>query len=73
MLVGLLIGVLFGLALQTIYAHQSELMKISISWFNIVSNGYLQLLKMIIMLLVFASILLIGTPVLGGVLMTVLN
>lgn len=56
-LVGLVIGVLFGLALQTIYGAQSEVLKTSISWFNIVDNGYVQLLQMIVMPLVFASIL----------------
>ncbi|MDU6433890.1 MAG: L-cystine transporter [Pantoea sp.] len=56
-LVGLVIGVLFGLALQTIYGQQSEVLKTSISWFNIVGNGYVQLLQMIVMPLVFASIL----------------
>jgi len=56
-LVGLVIGVLFGLALQTIYGAQSEVLKTSISWFNIVGNGYVQLLQMIVMPLVFASIL----------------
>ncbi|HAB73990.1 MAG TPA: L-cystine transporter, partial [Pantoea sp.] len=56
-LVGLVIGVLFGLALQTIYGAQSDVLKTSISWFNIVGNGYVQLLQMIVMPLVFASIL----------------
>jgi len=56
-LVGLVIGVLFGLVLQTIYGAQSEVLKTSISWFNIVGNGYVQLLQMIVMPLVFASIL----------------
>ncbi|RTY60174.1 L-cystine transporter [Pantoea sp. YU22] len=56
-LVGLVIGVLFGLALQTIYGQQSEVLKTSINWFNIVGNGYVQLLQMIVMPLVFASIL----------------
>ena len=56
-LVGLVIGVLFGLALQTIYGQQSDVLKTSISWFNIVGNGYVQLLQMIVMPLVFASIL----------------
>jgi len=56
-LVGLVIGVLFGLTLQTIYGAQSDVLKTSISWFNIVGNGYVQLLQMIVMPLVFASIL----------------
>ncbi|ROR15398.1 L-cystine transporter [Erwinia sp. JUb26] len=56
-LVGLVVGVLFGLALHTIYGENSEVIKQSVSWFNLVGNGYVQLLQMIIMPLVFASIL----------------
>ena len=56
-LTGLVIGVLFGLALQTIYGENSPVVKASIGWFNIVGNGYVQLLQMIVMPLVFASIL----------------
>ncbi|CAK9885228.1 MAG: L-cystine uptake protein TcyP [Candidatus Erwinia impunctatus] len=54
---GLIIGVLFGLSLQVIYGAGSDIIKQSISWFNIVGNGYVQLLQMIVMPLVFASIL----------------
>lgn len=56
-LTGLVIGVLFGLSLQAIYGSDSPVLKESISWFNIVGNGYVQLLQMIVMPLVFASIL----------------
>ncbi|MDZ7278636.1 L-cystine transporter [Pantoea eucrina] len=56
-LTGLVFGVLFGLALQAIYGENSAVVKTSISWFNIVGNGYVQLLQMIVMPLVFASIL----------------
>ncbi|WKZ90931.1 L-cystine transporter [Chimaeribacter arupi] len=56
-LVGLVLGVLFGLGLQAVYGSDSETLKTSISWFNIVGNGYVQLLQMIVMPLVFASIL----------------
>lgn len=54
---GLVIGVLFGLALQLIYGENSEVVKTSLNWFNIVGNGYVQLLQMIVMPLVFVSIL----------------
>lgn len=50
-------GVVFGLALHTIYGADSQVLKDSIQWFNIVGNGYVQLLQMIVMPLVFASIL----------------
>lgn len=56
-LVGLVIGVFFGLALQLIYGSDDPVLKASISWFNIVGNGYVQLLQMIVMPLVFVSIL----------------
>ncbi|WP_168195844.1 L-cystine transporter [Nissabacter sp. SGAir0207] len=56
-LAGLVLGVLFGLGLQAVYGAESATLKESISWFNIVGNGYVQLLQMIVMPLVFASIL----------------
>ena len=56
-LVGLVMGVVFGLALHTIYGSDSQVLKDSVQWFNIVGNGYVQLLQMIVMPLVFASIL----------------
>lgn len=56
-LVGLALGVLFGLGLQWIYGADNLVLKESITWFNIVGNGYVQLLQMIVMPLVFASIL----------------
>lgn len=56
-LIGLVIGVLFGLVLQLIYGENSATLKTSINWFNIVGNGYVQLLQMIVMPLVFVSIL----------------
>ncbi|AKJ42286.1 L-cystine transporter [Pragia fontium] len=56
-LVGLIVGVFFGLGLQLVYGADSAILKESISWFNIVGNGYVQLLQMIVMPLVFVSIL----------------
>ncbi|CCV61523.1 putative transport protein [Yersinia enterocolitica (type O:2) str. YE3094/96] len=56
-LVGLGLGVLFGLGLQWVYGADNPVLKESITWFNIVGNGYVQLLQMIVMPLVFASIL----------------
>lgn len=45
MLVGLVMGVVFGLALHTIYGSDSQVLKDSVQWFNIVGNGYVQLLQ----------------------------
>lgn len=46
-LVGLVMGVVFGLALHTIYGSDSQVLKDSVQWFNIVGNGYVQLLLLL--------------------------
>lgn len=51
------VGVVFGLAMQFFYGTKSEVVKTSIDWFNIVGTGYVKLLQMIVMPLVFISIL----------------
>ena len=56
-LIGLVIGVIFGIILQSIYGLDNAQLKRSIEWYNIVGNGYVLLLQMIVMPLVFASIL----------------
>lgn len=56
-LVGLVFGVAYGVVLHLIYGSGHQTVKDSILWFNIVGNGYVQLLQMVIMPLVFASIL----------------
>ncbi|RWR03485.1 L-cystine transporter tcyP [[Pantoea] beijingensis] len=56
-LAGLVMGVAFGLVLQLVYGEDAPVLQESINWFNIVGNGYVQLLQMIVMPLVFASIL----------------
>ncbi|MCS3457323.1 L-cystine transporter [Aeromonas rivuli] len=56
-LTGLSMGVLFGFALQLCYGTGHPVIAASIEWFNLVGNGYVQLLQMIVMPLVFASIL----------------
>lgn len=56
-LLGMLLGIVFGLGLQLIYGVANPVMKASVQWFNVVGNGYVQLLQMVVMPLVFASIL----------------
>ncbi|EJF90465.1 L-cystine transporter [Bartonella tamiae] len=56
-MIGLAVGLIFGVILQAIYGVQNETLTMSIEWFNIVGNGYVSLLQMIVMPLVFASIL----------------
>lgn len=54
---GLIIGALFGLALRFIYGAADPVLARSAAWFDIVGDGYVLLLQMIVMPLVFASIL----------------
>lgn len=50
-------GIVFGLLLQFVYGSGSEVIKLSVDWFNIAGNGYIKLLQMVVMPLVFISIL----------------
>ncbi|MCH1623983.1 L-cystine transporter [Fredinandcohnia quinoae] len=50
------IGIVFGLVLHLIYGTESEVVSESMDWFNIVGNGYVKFLQMIVMPLVFISI-----------------
>lgn len=56
-LIGLLIGTVFGIGLQLAYGSQSEVLKTTVNWIGIVGSGYVQLLQMVVMPLVFAAIL----------------
>jgi len=55
-LIGVVAGSLFGLLLQ-LTASSSELIKSTIDWVNVVGNGYVSLLKMIIMPLILISMI----------------
>ena len=50
-------GVGYGACLQIFYGYPSETLTESISWFNIVGNGYVGLLKMIVVPLVMVSVI----------------
>lgn len=54
---GLSLGVVFGLGLHLVYGSESAVLAESIQWFNVVGNGYVKLLQMVVMPLVFVSIL----------------
>ncbi|WP_089604694.1 L-cystine transporter [Acinetobacter piscicola] len=54
---GLCLGVVFGLGLHLVYGTNTAILDESIQWFNIVGNGYVKLLQMVVMPLVFVSIL----------------
>lgn len=56
-LLGLVFGIVFGLGLQGIYGNGHPILAESINWINIVGNGYVKILQMIVMPLVFISIL----------------
>ncbi|MGM7722809.1 L-cystine transporter [uncultured Metabacillus sp.] len=53
---GLGLGLVLGLIIQLIYGATSEVTTTTIDWFNIVGSGYVKLLQMIVMPLVFVSI-----------------
>lgn len=54
---GLCLGVVFGLGLHLVYGTNTAILDESIQWFNIVGNGYVKLLQMVVMPLVLVSIL----------------
>ncbi|RCL02610.1 MAG: symporter [Candidatus Tokpelaia sp. JSC188] len=54
---GLIGGVLFGVVLHFIYGADSVVLEKSVEWFDIVGKGYVRLMQMIVMPLVFVSIL----------------
>lgn len=53
---GLGLGILFGVVLHLIYGPASDTLRASIDWFNLVGQGYVRLLQMVVIPLVFISI-----------------
>jgi uncharacterized protein len=53
---GLGLGILFGFILNLLFGTTSEVTGTTIEWFNIVGSGYVKLLQMVVMPLVFISI-----------------
>ncbi|AIM16919.1 sodium:dicarboxylate symporter [Bacillus sp. X1(2014)] len=53
---GLGLGIVFGFMIHLIYGAQHEVTIGTIDWFNIVGTGYVKLLQMVVMPLVFISI-----------------
>lgn len=64
--IALAIGIVFGAVLQWIYGYGSETIAKTMPWFNIIGNGYVKLLQMVAMPLVFISILAAFTKVTIG-------
>lgn len=63
---GLILGIILGIALQFIYGINSEALTETMPWYNLIGNGYVKLLQMIAMPLVFISIILAFTKVTIG-------
>jgi uncharacterized protein len=53
----LAVGIIYGFILQWVYGPADPLVAEVINWFNLVGTGYIKLLQMIVMPLVFISIL----------------
>jgi uncharacterized protein len=63
---GLILGILLGIGLQFIYGVNSKEITNSVPWYNLIGNGYVKLLQMIAMPLVFISIILAFTKISVG-------
>ncbi|WP_438313297.1 L-cystine transporter [Sporosarcina sp. FA9] len=63
---GLGLGIIYGLILHYTYGTESAVLKDSMPWFNLIGVGYVKLLQMIVMPLVFISILAAFTKVTIG-------
>lgn len=51
------IGIVFGAILQIIYGATSDVVQQSNSWFSIIGTGYVRLLRMVVIPLIFVSII----------------
>ena len=51
------LGIIYGAILQYSYGATSDVIKNSVDWFNVVGNGYVKLLQMIIIPLIMVSII----------------
>ena len=52
----LIMGLALGFILRSLYASNTEVINGTIVWYNIVGNGYVRLLQMLVMPLIFVSI-----------------
>ncbi len=55
-LLALVVGIVYGAILQMIYGVTSSVVNISNSWFAVIGTGYVRLLRMIVIPLIFVSI-----------------
>ena len=56
-LIGLVLGVFFGLALQFLYAGRNEIIQDTLVWTNVIGSSYVNLLRMVIMPLVLTMMI----------------
>ena len=56
-LLGLFLGVFFGLALQVIYSNQGVVIQETLVWTNVIGSSYVNLLRMVIMPLVLTMMI----------------
>ena len=52
----LIVGIVFGVSLQLIFGANSNIVKNSIDWISIVGDGYVSLLQMLVIPLIFVSL-----------------
>lgn len=55
-LVALILGLLLGFIIRQLYENNQDVITQTIVWYNVVANGYVRLLQMLIMPLIFVSI-----------------
>jgi len=64
--IALALGILLGAGLQLVYGVESKVLTETMPWYNIIGSGYVKLLQMISMPLIFISILAAFTKVTVG-------
>lgn len=65
-MIALVLGILLGIGLQWTYGVGSQEITSTMPWYNIIGNGYIKLLQMIAMPLIFISILMAFTKMTLG-------
>lgn len=65
-MIALVLGILLGIGLQWTYGVGSQEITSTMPWYNIIGNGYIKLLQMIAMPLIFISILMAFTKMTIG-------
>jgi len=56
-LIALVLGIVYGFALQLLYSDSSGVVPATLEWTNVIGNGYVNLLKMIVMPLVLVMMI----------------